>query len=333
MLLKRDLLMAFIVALLVVACSGGGSNDNNKNTTGDPNCPGCTFDEQLGVYFYEPPDLGDMKAYKENSGTWEPVDGFDESFVSCYEDDSLLPQKGEQVKLMGDIDVFGLKTNTRDLNVEVYSMDITTGKKDQLLASTVTIQKGNSISDGYYDFGETLFPTGEPLIFFVYGSGDKKDKYFDTYRYYIYLDKNMEEQDGYVHFAANIVSQDSVDLIPTMAGYPNGISPGHGALAGEIRDCYGNQLENVVIGFAKWPPKMVYTDGTDNHYPKNDQLATNKDGLYIGIDFESGENIVAAKGTINGKTYILGVYRIFIEPDSINILSFDPPKARDQQGK
>ncbi len=101
------------------------------------------------------------------------------------------------------------------------------------------------------------------------------------------------------------------------------ITPGHGALAGEVHDCDDVRLINAVADVDV--PKFVttyFTDNEDNPLPDTAAKATSTLALYSAVDIAPGPVVVGAAGVIDGKLVGVGFFRARVFADAVTWVTF-----------
>ncbi len=120
----------------------------------------------------------------------------------------------------------------------------------------------------------------------------------------------------------NLLSSQDYDTIPTSAGLSAGVTPGHGAIAGEVHDCDGSRVQHAQIGFTRGqPPRvLVYFNGNVvKTLPRLQQatLGTNSLSLYSGLDIAPGEIDLVAIGVEGSVLREAGRFTTRVWPDSV----------------
>ena len=117
----------------------------------------------------------------------------------------------------------------------------------------------------------------------------------------------------------NLLSSQDYLTIPTSAGLSAGITPGHGALAGEVHDCHAQ------VGFAlgRIPRVIAFFNGNPvKTLPRLQQIndGTNSLGLYAGLDLASGPVDVVAVGVNGGALAETNRFGAYVWPDSVTLV-------------
>lgn len=141
--------------------------------------------------------------------------------------------------------------------------------------------------------------------------------------------------------AANAVSQATLDLIPTVLGFPR--SPGTAIVAGAVRDCddenvFGTQIRlyradgsEILEGRMASDPHIRYFDGDD--FPSAMQQWTNGDGLYasanIPVPSEGAGVLIEVWGRRSGdaEPVLLGCEEGRVYADTVTIVNVTPLRS------
>lgn len=123
----------------------------------------------------------------------------------------------------------------------------------------------------------------------------------------------------------NLLSSQDYMTIPTSAGLSAGITPGNGAIAGEVHDCNGTRMQHAQVGFStnREPRVLVYFNGNPvKTLPRlqRSALGTNTLGLYSGLDITPGPIEVVAVGVEGGAVREAGRFATRIWPDSVTLV-------------
>ena len=123
----------------------------------------------------------------------------------------------------------------------------------------------------------------------------------------------------------NLLSSQDYLSIPTSAGLSAGITPGNGAVAGEIHDCNGIRIRHAQAGFSKdnVPRVIAFFNGNPvKTLPRLQQIndGTNSLGLYAGLDMDPGVVDVVAVGVRDGALFEVGRFTTRVWPDSVTLV-------------
>jgi hypothetical protein len=121
----------------------------------------------------------------------------------------------------------------------------------------------------------------------------------------------------------NLLSSQDYLTIPTSAGLSAGITPGHGAIAGEVHDCNRLRVRHAQIGFSIAPRVLVYFNGNPvKTLPRLQQIQEGTDplSLYSGLDIPAEPVAVVAIGVADGALREIGRFSARVWPDSVTII-------------
>ena len=140
-------------------------------------------------------------------------------------------------------------------------------------------------------------------------------------QYNIFI-SNDEVVGGEYEQNVRALAEPDYSVIPqTATGAP--ITPGNGAVAGEVHDCGDVRLVNAVADIDK--PHVIttyFTSDEDNPLPDQGARATSILGLYAALDVPEGPVTVAAGGFVDGKFVTLGRHRAWVYPDTVTSVTF-----------
>ena len=101
------------------------------------------------------------------------------------------------------------------------------------------------------------------------------------------------------------------------------ITPGNGAIAGEVHDCQDFRLTNAIADVDVQKLALTYfSSDEDNPLPDLNALGTSKLGLYAAMDVVPGPATVAAIGLVGGQVVSLGQHKVYVYPDTVTSLTF-----------
>ncbi|MCG3174124.1 MAG: hypothetical protein GMKNLPBB_02348 [Myxococcota bacterium] len=295
---------------------GGGGGD----TEPPPPVDGCKSDGdcQAGETCTLSVCLGKADAdLKREDG--QPVD------LACNENKPAKPAGPDKADAEGCINVFGLDANTDGVTLEIRKYEA--GKNWDDLEKITTVTATLDADDKCGNKGKYAVkgvPTNTLLVFETKGAGFVTTRQFNMY---FPADKAADLKLNNEWTDANIIAESTYKLIPIVAGVPSGVKKGNGAVAGTIRDCAFNRLENAIVGMTKRPTKLTYFNGnTDSPQPDPTRSASNKDSTYAAIDIGAGQMKVVAGGNSGGKWMKAGELNIEGIADGVVILSFGRPR-------
>ncbi|MBI5529766.1 MAG: hypothetical protein HY897_25855 [Deltaproteobacteria bacterium] len=252
--------------------------------------------------------------------------------TACYLDPAE-PGAGPEVKVTGCLGVFGLASNTVDLEV-TYFLD---GYLDDPIAGpAVAVDNIDCESGGYYEM--TGVPTNTRLVRKTSCPPSLPDCGFkDTWQFHVYLDASTAASgtiSGKDNAEANtfVTSEATWLLIPRTLGFSSGIDKDHGMVAGRIKDCDSNHIMGAVVGISVPVKRIAYFDGAEGTLddmgnekasdPDSARDATNSDGLYAAVDVGPGPASVNSQILVEKSVVSLGVHKIDVMPNSMIILDF-----------
>lgn len=101
------------------------------------------------------------------------------------------------------------------------------------------------------------------------------------------------------------------------------ITPGRGAVAGEVHDCDNLRVVNAVVDIDASRPALTYfSDDEDKPLPQLGAKSTSVLGLYAALDVQPGPVTVAAAGVVDGQLVGVGFMRIQVFADSVTSVTF-----------
>ncbi len=173
-------------------------------------------------------------------------------------------------------------------------------------------------------------PTYEFLVMRTMGPGGVSDsKWGVMVHYNLYFrttDSAYDEQTNTYERKADIISRQDWLQIPTVMGLPNGVSPGKGAVAGEVHDCDGIRISGAQVFMYPISQYFSYFNGNPvDTLPLLTQFShgTNRLGLFAAMNVEPGPVHVEAWGQIGNEDTLLGELDVQVFPDSVTILSIN----------
>ncbi len=150
---------------------------------------------------------------------------------------------------------------------------------------------------------------------------DGDDKWAPLIQYNIYI-PNAEVMAGAWRHNVRALASPDYSVIPgTAIGKP--ITPGNGAVAGEVHDCGDVRLLNAVAGIDRPKQALTYfTSDEDKPLPDLGAKATSKLGLYAALDVPQGQVHAAAVGLVDGQVVTLGYHTVWVYPDTVSSVTF-----------
>jgi hypothetical protein len=152
-------------------------------------------------------------------------------------------------------------------------------------------------------------------------SADGDDKWAPLIQYNIYI-PNAEVMAGAWEHNVRALATPDYSVIPSTAiGKP--ITPGNGAVAGEVHDCGDVRLLNATAGIDRPKANLTYfTSDEDKPLPDLEASSTSKLGLYAALDVPQGQVNVGALGLVGGQTVSLGRHTVWVYPDTVTSVTF-----------
>lgn len=256
--------------------------------------------------------------------------------VSCFNPPYPTAGTSQKVTVSGIAKLFAHGAASTGLAIEFWTVKRTGGANDGVLdqkvgatlttpadcstAATgvpVTVTSGGTTTTVYqckYSYAEV--PTDTELVILTQGSGWAK-----LYDYNIYVPDSEVTAGAWSHDVRALASDDYTTIAQAAIGH--GITPGNGAIAGEVHDCGDVRLENATVDIDIQRKLLVYfTPDEDNPLPDQTATATSRLGLYAALDIPVGHVTVAATGRLGGKDVALGFYHAQIYPDAVTAVTF-----------
>jgi hypothetical protein len=257
----------------------------------------------------------------------------------------------QMVTMYGVIDVFGNGGDANAILVEVYEegpdgdlgplLGMATSDTASACAETEDEIDNDMVIGtrqlGFYSIAN--IPTETPLIVKTSGA---TDFWRDLYTYNVQIlndevdegaagEECADQPAGPRHERdSNVLSRSDYNSIPLTAGLPSGITPGNGAVAGEIHDCGDTRLEFAQVGVFPEPVTLVYfNDNPSNPLPVMGRAeGTSLLGLYAALDVPAGRIQVAAIGRVADQTVSLGWYTARVFANSVTSISLQGLRAQ-----
>jgi hypothetical protein len=128
--------------------------------------------------------------------------------------------------------------------------------------------------------------------------------------------------------SVSVLSRQDYVSIPTSVGLSAGITPGHGAIAGEVRDCEDVRIENASVGYNPVPDRFAYFNSNPfMTLPVNGKLSTDALGLFTGMNLAAGAIRVRAQGKLGAQLVDLGGADAVIFPDTVSIVGLNAGRS------
>lgn len=278
-------------------------------------------------------------------------DDCDPSAASAAPDLSCMMESGyatrgevQMVTMYGVVDVFGNGGDSNAILVEVYE-EGPDGALGPLLgmATSDTSSACAEVEDeidndevigtrdlGFYSIPN--IPTETPLIVKTSGS---VDFWRDLYTYNVQIlagevedgaaGETCADQPAGPRFErqSKTLSRSDYNSIPLTAGLPSGITPGNGAVAGEIHDCGDTRLEFAQVGVFPEAVTLVYfNDNPSNPLPVMGRAeGSSLLSLFAALDVPPGPVQISAIGNVDGATVSLGWYKAQVFPNAVTSIA------------
>ncbi len=338
------------------ATSGAGGGDcglkpaeNSEWCAADAVQPSCSSvagfsDEVCGVAFLAPTTaIARSTSVSEFAGTGAPQ-------VSCFEKGNYPAKPGTPatVKVSGLAKIFSHGCNSHDLQIQFYKVQRDGGSTDGDLgdlvgtttvtgAATFCMTQGTSVANSdcttRYEcpFEYDGVPTNTELVIKTSSPSGHQD-WAPLYEYNDYIETS-EVSGGVWQHDVRALAADDYSVIPKAAlGQP--ITPGNGAIAGEVHDCGNVRLSGALAGIDQSSAGFFYFNSVEAApLPDLEASSTSILGLYAGLDIKPGPIVVAAMGEVDNKPVTLGYFRARIFPDSVTwspSRAFSPSRFRDR---
>ena len=268
-------------------------------------------------------ELGRSSSVKEFSGSGPPD-------LTCLAA-GHYPKKGtsQNVKMSGVVKMFSHGCESKNVSIAVFAVTgdadineasplgtpVTTGAECMTtgVASTDSGDCGTRYECKYSYDG---VPTETELVIRTKG-----DFWAPLYDYNIYV-PNAQVKGGVWAHDVRALATDDYSVIPQAAiGGP--ITPGNGAIAGEVHDCGDVRLHGAAVDVDVQKKVVTYfTDNEDHPLPDLAATSTSILGLYAALDVPPGPANVAALGLVGGKLTTVGYFRVKVYPDAVTAITF-----------
>ena len=261
--------------------------------------------------------------------------------LSCLDKAPELPKGPEKATYWGPVETFGLDKDTDGIKVEIFEYN-DNGKLDKPIGSTTSTNEDDksckdactggkicfqgschkkSTSDnnkvGYFAIKDV--PTNKLLVFRTSGP-----ELVTTIQYFLWVPAD-KVKDGRYKERAFVITNTTKSLIPPSAGI-SAIHPGNSAIAGEIQDCTGKQIENSTVTLSVLSNKLAYFNA-ETERPDRTLNATSNSGIYSALNIKvANEGVVrlVAAAKVGGKTKLVADFKARLFPDGITILTTNP---------
>lgn len=248
----------------------------------------------------------------------------------------------KNVTLFGFVRNFSNGCDAKNVKIEVFTVKrggAEDGSPDQLIGTAVTTGSG-ACEEGQADcklvevedkcpnkriwraYEYPNVPTETELLIRT-SSVDGANDYAPLYDFNIYVsnDDPGVAEGKYERPLRAIVNSD-FSLIPQVA-YGSPITPGNGAVAGEIHDCGDIRITNATFGVSrKGAAESYFSDNEQAPLPDGQATSTSVLGLYSAYDLTPGPVRVVALARVGGQQTSLGYYDVRIFPNAISSMTF-----------
>ena len=163
----------------------------------------------------------------------------------------------------------------------------------------------------------------------------RANRWRDTWEYGHFTRGDLVRDDGTLRIDATAVSAGAWATIPPAVGLAGGIDDTHGAVAGAIRDCGGDDRNpwaivhaTVGISFNERSVLAYFNGNPDDRLPFPGRADTNVLGTYAAIDLPPGPNrvapIICTGDCADRDDYVFaGGKNVFQTPKSVIIATFE----------
>jgi hypothetical protein len=292
-----------------------------------PNCALVTgnYHEQVcGVPVLSPTvELARSSTVKEFAGSGPPD-------LACFTAGNY-PKKGtsQTVKMSGTVKIFSHGCQSQNVKVEVFKV---TGDADieaspvgtpittpgDCMNATVGVATDNSDCGTRWEckYSYDGVPSETELVIRTQG-----DFWAPLYDYNIYIPSAQVVGGVWSHDVRALATDDYSVIAQAAIGGP--ITPGNGAIAGEVHDCGDVRLNGATVDVEVQKKVVTYFTNNEDH-PLPDLAATSTStlGLYSALDVPPGPASVAALGLVGGKLTTAGYFRVKVFPDSVTAITF-----------
>jgi hypothetical protein len=293
--------------------------------------PGAEFDA-CGVALRHPKTAGSTLVLRRSDNVKE-YGGTGDTDVGCLTDGSFPdpPTMSATASLSGVAKIFSHGCQSSDLEIKVYTVKRTggadDGEPDQLVGDAVTTASDCAIDgveeevddcDPRFECRYTYpdVPTETELLIVTQGP-----KWAPIYEYGLFI-RESELTGGVYDKDVRALATDDYGVIAQVA-IGQSITPGYGAIAGEVHDCGDVRLVNAVVDIDKPRSALTYfTDNEDNPLPDLSAKATSTLGLYAAMNVKPGPVRVAAAGVSDSQLLGLGYMDLRVFPDAITSFTF-----------
>jgi hypothetical protein len=312
-----------------------GNAEFCQAATSTPNCDLVTAekDQVCGVAVLEPTaELARSTDTEEYAGTGAPQ-------VACLQAGNYpaAPGASQNVTVNGFARIFSSGCESNDLKITFHKVIRNGGPDDGKLGDAVgasinTAENCEMIGEltdpedcqevrWECPYSYPMVPTETELAIKTESATGADGKWAPLIQYNIYI-PNSEVVSGAWDHDVRALAMPDYSVIPSTAiGKP--ITPGNGAVAGEVHDCGDVRLLNATVGIDKPKAGLTYfTSDEDSPLPDLGAKSTSKLGLYAALDVPQGQVNVAAIGLVGGQKVALGRHTVWVYPDTVSSVTF-----------
>jgi hypothetical protein len=240
------------------------------------------------------------------------------------------PKKGtsQVVKMSGVVKIFSHGCESKNVTIEVFKVtgdaDIeaapvsaaVTTAAECMTTGVATMDNGDCGTRYECKYSYPGVPSETPLVIRTQG-----DFWAPLYDYNIYIPNAQVTGGAWTH-DVRALATDDYSVIPQAAiGGP--ITPGNGAIAGEVHDCGDVRVHGATVDVDVQKKVVTYfTDNEDHPLPDLAATSTSILGLYAALDVPPGPANVAALGMVGGNLTTVGYFRVKVFPDSVTAITF-----------
>lgn len=318
--------------------TGGGSTatcpdnltpaPNSDYCVNDATMPNCAFigpnyhEQVCGVAILDPEkELARSTDVKEYAGSGPPD-------LGCF-DPAHYPQAdtSKTVTMEGIVKIFSHGCESKNVEVSIFEV-VDAAPAASPIGTPITTAADCTV-DGVMTTNDDCgtryeckysypgLPSEKELVVLTKGA-----LWAPLYQYNIYIPNAEVTADGKWTHDLRALATDDYTVIPQAAiGGP--ITPGNGAIAGEVHDCGDVRLTGATVDVDVQKKVLTYfTDNEDKPLPDLAATSTSVLGLYAALDVAPGKASVAAIGMVNGQMTTLGYHRVTVFPDSVTSITF-----------
>jgi hypothetical protein len=183
-------------------------------------------------------------------------------------------------------------------------------------------------------------PTNQQLVVRVAGPNGQSDQsWIQTVSWNVYLSANARACTGpndnnclngnTYQLDVDVFSRAAYSLIPREAGLSGGVTPGMGAIFGEVRDCNDVRVRNAAVGTSSPADRLSYFRGAPiQTIPDPALLATEALGQYALLNLRPGAASVLAAGLVNDTLTSFGSFDAFVYPNTVSLVNLNSGHPR-----